>query len=434
VKLGQILSSGEGIFPTELVGEFKLCRDQVRPETFATVRRVLEEDLGAPLHEVFRDFDPVPLASASIAQVHRATLAQGAVPVVVKIQRPDIALTVARDLAVLTWLAPFLMGRIPVAALANPPALVELFAETISEELDFRLEADNMLDIARVVKSLGQSKVFVPRPHRSLVTKRVLVMEEVRGLPWGDVKAMKEAGMDTEELTRTVLLSFVEGALIHGVFHGDLHGGNLLVTDDARVALLDHGITGRFDERGRLAFLRLLMAASANDIVTQVEALCDLRALPDDIDVRQVIKDLQLDRTSFDVEAMSAEELSGELRHLAAGLLGYGARLPKELMLFVKNMFFIDGALATMAPDLELFGEITNTVMYFHQRHGDKIAREIGLEPHAEPLVDLAGLRVSLGYNESVQRLTHRDLQRRRELIAKRMEQRRRSKRPAGKK
>ena len=136
IKLGQIISSGEGIFPTELVQEFIACRDQVPAEPFHLVRRVVESDLGASLESVFATFEREPIAAASIAQVHGATLHDGT-PVVVKVQRPTVDDLVHKDLRVMAWLSPFLVGRIPVASLANPPALVEVFARTISEELDF---------------------------------------------------------------------------------------------------------------------------------------------------------------------------------------------------------------------------------------------------------------------------------------------------------
>ena len=137
------------MFPAELVAECKKCRDQVPAVPYQEIIAVVEEDLGAPIHELFTHFEPTPLAAASIAQVHRATLRSGQ-NVVVKVQRPGIDSVIRRDLKVLSWLAPFLVGRIPVAALANPPALVELFAETIIEELDFRVEAANILDMGRV--------------------------------------------------------------------------------------------------------------------------------------------------------------------------------------------------------------------------------------------------------------------------------------------
>jgi len=191
IKLGQILSSGEGIFPEELVSEFRLLRDQVPAERYEVVRATVEEDLGAPLEEVFSRFERTPVAAASIAQVHAATLKTGE-PVVVKVQRPQVATLVRRDLAAMSWIAPALVGRIPVAALANPPALVELFAETIVEELDFRLEAENMLDVARSLVELGQKAYVVPRPHPDLVTRRVLVMERLAGFAFDDAAGMVE--------------------------------------------------------------------------------------------------------------------------------------------------------------------------------------------------------------------------------------------------
>jgi len=213
IKLAQIISSGEGLFPEELVNEFKKCRDQVPAQPFDVVRATVEEDFGAPLEDIFASFDETPLAAASIAQVHAAVLLTGE-PVVVKVQRTTVALLVNKDIRVMAWLAPFLVGRLPFASLANPPALVELFAETISEELDFRLEAQNMLDVAASFVALKQRGYIVPRPHPTLVTRRVLVMERLSGFNFDDVDAMLEAGVDTHEVVRTGMIGFMEGAII----------------------------------------------------------------------------------------------------------------------------------------------------------------------------------------------------------------------------
>jgi len=420
IKLGQIISSGEGIFPEELVSEFRLLRDRVPPEPFAVVRRTVEEDLGRPLADVFTSFDRSPIASASIAQVHAATLRTGE-RVVVKVQRSRVAPMVRLDIAAMAWIAPFLVGRIPVAALTNPPALVELFAETIVEELDFRLEAQNMLDIAGVFAGTGQRTVVVPRPHAELVTRRVLVMEHLHGFPWSDADGMRDAGIDTAAVLRSSLIAFLEGALLYGVFHGDLHGGNMMVQPDGTVALLDFGITARLDERKRQAFLRLQMGASTNNVTVQVEALRDLGALPADSDIEAVIRDLNLDRPPIDPTTLTAEEMMAELREVTKALLGYGARLPKELMLFVKNMLFLNGAMATMAPDVDILGEIMAVVTYFTEHHGERIAREVGFEVTTDS-IDLDGYRAAMGFTEEADAITFRDLQDRRELIAKRLE------------
>ena len=421
IKLGQILSSGQGIFPAELVDEFRKCRDQVPAEPFNVVREVVEADLGQPLEEVFTRFHPVPLAAASIAQVHLATLRTGE-EVVVKVQRPSVGHLVHRDLRVMAWIAPFLVGRIPVAALANPPALVELFAETITEELDFRLEAENMLDVARAYADLGQRDYVIPRPHPTLITRRVLVMERLEGFKFDDVAGMKAGGVDTERVVRTGMIGFMEGAMIHGIFHGDLHGGNLFVMADGRTALLDFGIVGRLSEPRRLAFLRLLMSATSNDLMGQLEALRDLGALPPDTDLRAVVKDLGLDRPPFDPTKLSADELVSEIQGTVKALLGIGARLPKELMLFVKNLVFLDGAVATLAPNLDLLAEIGEVSMHFATTHGERLAAELGFDISGYH-VDLDAVKAGMGLSEG-DGTTYRDLQERRELIRTRLQKR----------
>jgi ubiquinone biosynthesis protein len=429
IKLGQILSSGEGVFPPELVNEFRLLRDRVPAERFEVVRQVVETDLGRPLEAVFEHFETTPIAAASIAQVHAARLCTGE-EVVVKVQRPQVASLVERDVAAMSWLAPLLIGRIPVAALANPPALVELFAETIVEELDFRLEADNMLDIAAVLASTGQKAVVVPRPHPELVTRRVLVMERLDGFGWDDVEGMRRAGIDTNAVVRALLIVFLEGATLFGVFHGDLHGGNLFVRPDGRVALLDYGITGRLDEVRRLAFLRLLMGGSLNDQRLQLAALRDMGAVPPDTDLDALAADLGLDKPMVDPVTLAPEALLAEVRDLTKRLLEYGAKFPKILMLFVKDLLFVDGSLATLAPDLDLFSEMQEIAAYFTSRYGERIAHDIGIDPRLHP-IDMNGVRAAVGVGEDVEALTYRDLQARRELIRRRMEDHhRRSERP----
>jgi ubiquinone biosynthesis protein len=413
IKLGQIIASGDGVFPPALVAEFKWCRDQVPAEPWPDVERLLTEELGRPLHQVFASVEHTPLAAASIAQVHAATLRDGT-PVVIKVQRPDVARRVRQDLAVMAWVAPHLVGRIPVAALANPPALVELFAETIVEELDFRLEADNMLSVAQVYAELGQRSFVVPRPHTTLVTRRMLVMERVDGFNFADVVGMRAAGIDTEEVVRSGMIGFLEGAMLHGIFHGDLHAGNMFVLPSGKTALLDFGITGRLSEPKRLALLSLIVGASNGDIPTQVAAMRDLGAFPDHLTVDEVIEQLGLDRPPLDPTAMTADELVAEMQRSIKTLLALGARMPKELMLFVKNMMFLDGAIATLAPDLDLFAEFESIALHFAAKHGERIMSQLGLEAQAEWAPDLTSVRASFGLDESHQSLTHREIQERR--------------------
>ncbi|MGH9102617.1 MAG: AarF/UbiB family protein, partial [Acidimicrobiales bacterium] len=295
------------------------------------------------------------------------------------------------------------------------------------EELDFRLEAQNMLDVAAVLAETGSTTLVVPRPHPALVTRRVLVMERLEGFSWEDVDGMRAAGIDTAAVVRAAMVAFMEGAMLYGVFHGDLHGGNLLVRPDGRVALLDYGITGRLDRGRRLAFLRLMLGGTVNDVRLQVAALCELGALPADSDVDAVIQDLGLDRPAKDATTMAPEELTAEIRELTKALLSYGAHMPKELMLFVKNLLFLDGAMATLAPDVDLFAEIAHLAEHFATRHGERIAADIGVDPRRME-VDLEGLRSSMGLPPEAASITYRELQERRATIRRRMEERHTSK------
>ena len=421
IKLGQIIASGDGVFPAELVAEFKWCRDQVTAEPWPVVEQVLTDELGGPLSSAFASVERTPLAAASIAQVHAATLLDGTA-VVIKVQRPSVSARVRQDLAVMAWLAPHLVGRIPVAALANPPALVELFAETIVEELDFRLEAENMLDVAATFAALDQRDFVIPRPHPTLVTRRMLVMERLDGFHFGDVEGMRAAGINTEAVVRAGMVGFLEGALFYGIFHGDLHGGNLFVLPSGKTALLDFGITGRLTEAKRLALLALVVGASNADIPAQVAALRDLGAFPGELDVQHVIDVLGLDRPPVDPTALTADELVAEMQHSIKSLLGVGARLPKELMLFVKNMMFLDGAIATLAPDLDLFAEIEGIALLFAAKHGERIMAQLGLEQAENWAPDITGIKAGFGVDAESEGLTYREIQARRAQVRDKFE------------
>src|SRR5690606_6871184 len=221
---------------------------------------------------------------------------------------------------------------------------------------------------------------------------------------------------------RSLRISFLEGAMIYGVFHGELHGGILSVLRDGRVALFDYGMTGRMEEPQRLAFLRMMMSGAGNDVRGQLAAFRDLGALPPDADLDALPRVLKVDQPVRDPTRMSCEELVAEIQELIKGLLRHGARLPKHLMLYVKNMLFFDGSMARFAPDVDLFGEVARIYSYFAQKHGPRILRDIGFDPARAPL-DLVGMKASMGLDRDVESLTPRELQARRRTIRARLEE-----------
>ena len=424
IKLGQVISSGEGILPDELVVEFRTLRDRVPAEPFEAVRAVVEADLGRPLKEVFAHFDGEPVAAASIAQVHLATLVTGE-PVAVKVQRPGIDRLVAEDLAVMAWLAPPLTRRVDLLKLVNLPAVIELFAETVVEELDFRLEAENMLDVAVVLDRTGQRAIAVPRPHPTLVTRRVLVMERMSGFAFDDVAGIRAAEVDTAAVVRACLISLLEGAMIFGVFHGDLHGGNLFIQRDGRVALLDYGITGRLEPARRLVFLRMLLAAMVGDHRAVLAGYQQLGAIAPDADLDAFLAEIPVDRPPLDPGEVDADQMIAEMRRVTKALVRYGTRLPKELMLFMKDFLFIDAAMTTLAPDLDVVAEMLHISEYFLNNHGAQIAQEIGLDPSAirlEPEV----LRGALGLPPDGSTDTHAEIRQVRRDVRRKVDEARR--------
>ncbi|HVY10872.1 MAG TPA: AarF/UbiB family protein [Mycobacteriales bacterium] len=381
IKLGQLVASGEGLLPAPLIAEFKKLQDRVAEMPLPAVLRVVEADLDGTVAELFESFDPTPIAAASIAQVHGATL-PGGQEVVIKVQREDIATIVRKDLRVMMWLARLLVGRIKAAGLANPPAYVELFAETIVEELDFQLEAQNLLDIAEVLARTEQRQIVCPRPHPSLITRRVLVMERLYGYRIDDVDSINAAGIDTaREMLRGLLSSFFEGAIIFGVFHGDLHAGNTLVTADGRAALFDFGITGRFPEPKRLAVMQMMMASATQDYRAQLSALVDLGMFPAGTDVDAVLADLDLDTLTAAVTAGPDTAVMVDTMKLVFGkLLGHGAKIPKELMLLIKGVIYLDGAITSLAANLNIGEEVGHLFTYMLETHGDALAMALGFD------------------------------------------------------
>ena len=380
IKLGQIISGGEGLFPRSWSQSSSSAAIGCRPSRSTTCGEVVEEDLGVPLDDVFASFDrdaarrrvDRPGARGHAAHRRRGRR-QGAAT--------EVARLVRKDLAAMAWLAPHLVGRIPIAALANPPALVELFAETIVEELDFRLEAANMLDIAVVLAELQQTGYVVPRPHPTLVTRRVLVMERLDGLQLR--RRRRHAGRRRRHRGRRPHRRWSPS------WRARWCTASSTATCTAAICSCCPTVAPRCSTSAssagcrserRLAFLRLMVGATTNDVKGQLAAMRDLGALPADTDLDAVIRDLRLDQPPIDPTTLTGDELVAEVQRVVKALLGYGARMPKELMLYVKNMVFLDGAIARLAPDLDLLAEIANISMLFAERHGERLGRELGID------------------------------------------------------
>ena len=420
IKLGQIIAAAQGILPQELVDAFATLRDKVPAESFDHVRAQVEGELGRPLSAVFSTFEETPIAAASIAQVHFARLLTGE-EVAVKVQRPGIAQRVSKDLKIMVWVAPLLAKRIELMKIVNLPAIIEVFAETIVEELDFRLEASNMVDLAIVLDATGHNNVMIPRPHPTLVTKRLLVMERFVGFAFEDGEAMRAAGVDTTSVVRALMVSLLEGTLIYGVFHGDLHPGNLLVLADGTVGLLDHGITGRLSESERGLFLKVILSSFAGDHRGVLEGYQGLGALPMDADLDAFLVEIPLAAPNLDPSTAGADELMAEMRRVTKAMVAHGLKIPKEVVLYMKDVLFLDAAIANLAPDLNLLAEFSFISAYFAATYGETIARQLGIDPSAITF-DPSALLQAVGMDPTAEALTPRQIRAQREEVAAKLQ------------
>jgi ubiquinone biosynthesis protein len=376
VKLGQFIASADGLLPPEWVQAFAWCRDRVPPMRRGLARRIVRRELGG-VDRQLRDFDDEPFAAASIGQVHRATLADGT-DVVVKVRRPDLRVRFAADIETLALVAAAAHRMHPGVRVANLPGFVELFAQLALEELDFRLEALNMVELGAVCHAAGLDWCAFPRPIPGMVTERVLVMERLPGVPYVDAPAEYGQDLEGDRLLRLAIQGVLETTLVYGVFHGDLHAGNVLIERGDAFSLVDFGICGRLDADQRAALVRFMLAFAAMDAAGQLAALEHFGAIPADADRVALAVQLQgqLDRLPRDGLTFDrlGDGLGGVLRVLSAS----GFRLPKELVLFFKNLLYLGGFAASVVPEADLLLEIEPILSYFEEKYGAEMGALAG--------------------------------------------------------
>ncbi|MGV0652493.1 ABC1 kinase family protein [Mycolicibacterium thermoresistibile] len=378
VKFGQIIASSPGAFGEPLSREFRSLLDRVPPADPTAVRKLVRQELGADPSELFKHFDDKPFASASIAQVHYATLHSGE-EVVVKIQRPGIRRRVTADLQILKHGAR-LVELAKLGRRLSAQDVVADFADNLAEELDFRLEAQSMDTwVAHMHASPLGKNIRVPQVYWDLTSERVLTMERVSGVRIDDVAALRKKGFDGTELVKALLFSLFEGGLRHGLFHGDLHAGNLYVDDDGKIVFFDFGIMGRIDPRTRWLLRELVYAllvkkdhAAAGKIVVLMGAVGTTK--PE----AQAAKDLEKFATPLTMSTLGDMSYAEIGRQLSALAEAYDVKLPRELVLIGKQFLYVERYMKLLAPkwqmmsDPELTGYFANFMVDIKREHDAK--------------------------------------------------------------
>jgi len=271
VKFGQLIASSPSIFGDDVAHEFRGFLDSGPPVPYDKVRAVVEADLGRPLHDVYATFDHAPMAAASLAVVHRATLADGT-PVAVKVLRPDSAARIACDLAVLRPLCTFLARQVAVGIAGTFGGLIQGLETQIREELDLTNEARSLRWFRSMLTRMEVERLVVPIVYGDASGQHVLTMELFDGVPVDDVEGVERMGVDPGPLLHECIRAWFATTLCAGAFHGDVHAGNVLVRPNGTLALLDWGIVGRLDPTTGTFFRRMIEGVLGDDDAWDVVA------------------------------------------------------------------------------------------------------------------------------------------------------------------
>jgi ubiquinone biosynthesis protein len=348
IKLGQILSTRPDIVSPEIIDELTKLHQDVPPAPTEDILRILEQELGRSVPDIFRDFNMEPLASASIGQVYAATLPDGT-PVVVKVRKPGVEEMVETDLAILEDLADRAAGAGLWSENYDIQALAREFSWTLQSELDYVREGQNADHLREVL--IDEPRAVVPQVYWDLTTSAVLVMERLDGVHPDEIGQTSALRGFAESVAEAIAQIWLKQIFEAGFFHADPHPGNLLILEDGRVGLLDFGMVGQLGEETKFGFLRLLNAAVHDDATTLIDCLDELGAIRSASDRDSLTRETQvlLDKY-YGVPAteFSLTDLVSELQGL---IRRHHVQLPSELALVLKAIAMSEGICRSLDPE-----------------------------------------------------------------------------------
>lgn len=351
IKLGQLLSTRPDIVPSSFVREFEKLQDSVPSISFDELKVQVERELGGGIDQYYSEIDPVPLAAASIAQVHRARLCTGE-DVVIKVRRPGVVELVESDISALMGLANLAEHHISGSEIYDPIGVVREFARSIRREMDFTREGrtiERFRDNFTTTKWLHFPKVFWEQTSRG-----VLTLEYVNGIKVSDLESLERTGLDRRLVARRGADAFLEMVLNHGFFHGDPHPGNVMILPENVICLLDYGIVGRVDDEQKTFLSDILFAIVKRDMDEVISLLLFAGDISDNLNVRALKRDLSNFVDSYYEIPLQDIEVGRMLIEFIEIITIYNIRIQPDLMLLAKSLVIIEGMGRNLDPDFNM--------------------------------------------------------------------------------
>ena len=353
VKLGQLLSTRPDILPPKYIKEFRKLQDEVAPVSFEKIKPLLQEELGKDLEEIFDSIEETAQAGASIAQTHRAVLKNGQ-PVILKIQRPDIENKIRTDLEMIENLAEMIAERETVPDFINVKGLVEEFKESLFKELDFMRELYN---IKRFKANFSEhEKITCPKVFEEYSTRRVLVMEEVKGIKLSQFSHdSKEADdIDGSQLARVGAESLLKQVMIDGFFHADPHPGNIIIVNGEKLAYIDFGLMGQISNEDRDNFALLFAALLRRNVEVIADIIVEIGEVPEDINFRKLKIDIEEFIYNYYNRKLEDINFSVLFEELQGIVFKHHIKLPQEFFLLFRALSVSEGVGSTLDPNFNV--------------------------------------------------------------------------------
>ncbi|MBI4060711.1 MAG: AarF/ABC1/UbiB kinase family protein [Elusimicrobia bacterium] len=368
VKAGQYLSTRSDLLPPDYLRELAKLQDRVPPFPAQEARRAVEEDLGGPVSRRFARFDGRPLAAASIAQIHSASLLDGS-EVVVKVLRPDVRRVVAVDLEIMAHLAALAEKHLDAWRARRPTRVVAEIARSLDREMDLSMEAAHIERFARQFQ--GDPTVRVPAVHRALSSSRVLTLERMEGIKPGDPAALERAGLDPRVAAERMAEHYLAMIFTHGFFHADPHPGNLLIQPGHVVVYLDFGMMGRLGRATREALAEVVFSIAERDEAGLGRALLALADRDEDPDPREFEADMAELMDQYAYRPLSEWRLGRMLQQLFQTTARHRVRVPADLLLMVKTLTELESLARSLDPG---FDAVSACAPFVRRAHAERLA------------------------------------------------------------